>query len=206
MKYPRACHYCRESKRKCPPRAPGEPCDTCRQRGLECDGEFRRHPTIHKSLLPKDVITEDHNAHSSIRFGLGEDSYLPHGMAVELVEHYLEKLHHRPHSIFHPATLRSQVRSESVGKAVLYAICALGSKFSANPDARGREVQLAARSKSLLQADLENVCFENIQTAILLATWSLGNGNGSSEALFFRKPFMPQIHSPPLDNQHINSY
>ncbi|KAH8901376.1 hypothetical protein GQ53DRAFT_707720 [Thozetella sp. PMI_491] len=186
MKYPRACHYCRESKRKCNPRALGQSCDTCLQRGLECDGELRSHADTHKALLPRDASNESNPAQPYGRVEQDEASFLPHGMAVELVEHYLDKLHLRPHSIFHPATLRSRVRTGTVGKALLYAVCALGSKFSANPDARGREARLVEESKRLLQADIENVCLENIQTSVLIATWCVGHGNGSSEALFFR--------------------
>lgn len=193
MKYPRACHYCRESKRKCPPRAPGQPCDTCRQRGLECDGGILNWPSVPKALAPRDSTIEDYRAQRTIQDGLDKELGLPHGMAVELVEHYLEKLHHRPHSLFHPATLRSQVCNGTIGKALLYAICAMGSKFSANPDARGLGDKMALESKQLLQADLENVCIENIQIAVLIATWSVGHGNSSSQALFFRKSTLSRM-------------
>jgi hypothetical protein len=96
-------------------------------------------------------------------------------------------VHDKPHSIFHPATLRANLRNGYVGGALLCAICAIGSKFSSNPDHRSLETCLTSEAKRLLQADLENVCLENIQTSILIATLSSGNYQASSEALFVRK-------------------
>ncbi|KAI9740012.1 MAG: hypothetical protein M1818_004763 [Claussenomyces sp. TS43310] len=108
------------------------------------------------------------------------------GTAVELVDHYLDKFFGRPHSIFHPVTLRSLVGNGTLNKALLYAICAIGCKFSGNPDTRRQGSGLAAESKRLLQADLLNICLENIQACILIATLSVGHGDSASEALFFR--------------------
>lgn len=189
MKVPTACRQCRESKRKCTRQGPGEHCDTCRQRSLPCDGYLGRHHQCNNRLLPAgQYFTKNDEAprtphHSTDEEGLN----LPRGIAVEFVDHYLDKIHDRPHSLFHPPTLRAQVRQGLVGKPLLYAICALGAKFSANPDTRAWEARLAAESKQLLQADLENVCLENIQTLLLIALLNLGNGNASSEALFFRE-------------------
>ncbi|KAK5058864.1 hypothetical protein LTR84_011128 [Exophiala bonariae] len=107
-------------------------------------------------------------------------------MEIELVEHYLDKFDGRPHSIFHPATLRAQVRDGALKQTVLYAICAIGCKFSANPETRAQGFYLLAESKRLLQADLSNICLENIQACILIALLSVGHGESGSEALFFR--------------------
>ncbi|KIW52211.1 hypothetical protein PV05_07872 [Exophiala xenobiotica] len=113
-------------------------------------------------------------------------SDLSHGTAIELVDHYLDKFCGRPHSIFHQATLRSQVRNGSLNEALLYAVCAIGCKFSGNPYIRGQGSSWAAESKRLLQADISNICLENIQACILVAMLSVGHGDSASEALFFR--------------------
>lgn len=117
---------------------------------------------------------------------MGPSPDLSHGVAVELVEHYLDKFDGRPHSIFHPATLWSQVRDGTLNRALLYAICAFGCKFSGNPDLHCQDASFAAESQRLLQADISNVCLENIQACILIAMLSVGSGNSASEALFFR--------------------
>lgn len=189
MKYPKSCRQCRESKRKCTRRHPGAACDACQQRHLKCSGQMRpRHP-VNPPLLPQVASREEKQSHSHPRGFSGEESIpqLSHGMAVELVDHYLRAIHDKSHSLFHPPTLRSQVESGLLGNALLYAICAIGSKFSANPDARALGPFLSARSKQLLQADLENICLENIQICILVAMTSAGNCNRGTEALFMRK-------------------
>lgn len=107
-----------------------------------------------------------------------------------MIEHYLEKVNDKPHSIFHPATLRSQLNDGTIPKALLYAVCAIGSKFSTNPDVRAWETRLGTEAKRLLQADLENICIENIQTCLLVTTLSVDYCN-TSEALYFRTNAMP---------------
>lgn len=43
------------------------------------------------------------------------------------------------------------------------------------------------KSKSVLLADLENICLENVQTCILIANLCDAHLNPQSEALYFRK-------------------
>lgn len=185
MKAPRACPQCRESKRKCIRPGPGEPCRSCQQRNLQCGSQLRR-PTPSNT---RPVSNEEHPTQPG-----GQDEHtspinLPWDTTVDLVENYLKKVHDQPHSIFHPPTLRVQLRNGSLDEAMLCAICAIGAKFSSNPDRRSLEASLTTEAKRLLQADLENVCLANIQTCILVATLSAGNCQTSSEALFVRKFF-----------------
>lgn len=63
----------------------------------------------------------------------------------------------------------------------------MGSKFSRVPERARLELRLTEAAKRLLQADLENICVENIQTCIILATLSAGNGRTQSQALYLRK-------------------
>lgn len=191
MKTPKACRQCRESKRRCTRRGPGDPCDTCDQRRLHCDGHLnRQYHGCRRALVAKKPIIQERANEQTVHVGPpGDDEApsLPKGTAVELVNHYLDKIHDRPHSLFHPAILRAQVQEGTVSDCVLFAICALGSRFSANPDTRQLETSLAMESKRLLQAGLEQISLENIQTFLLLALLDFGNGNSSSEILFFRK-------------------
>lgn len=126
---------------------------------------------------------------------MGPRPDLSHGTAIELVDHYLDKFHGRPHSIFHPATLRSQVQNGTLNEALLYAICAIGCKFSGNPDTRNQGSNLATESKRLLQADISHICLENIQACILVAMLSVGHGDSASEALFFRTYPIAKVQS-----------
>lgn len=106
---------------------------------------------------------------------------------MSLVEIYLAKVHGQAHSIFHPPTLRGQLSSDSVPMVLVYAMSALGSKFSGNSQHREMGHELASKARRLVLADMENICLENIQACILVAMLSAGNCNISSEALFIRK-------------------
>ncbi|EMR62013.1 putative nadh dehydrogenase protein [Eutypa lata UCREL1] len=185
MKSPRACRQCRESKRKCVRRILGEPCNACQQRRLKCGAEISTTTQVVGGSESAAATAAAANLISSEGQQPGQPSQnqeeyrnsanLPWGMTVSLVDHYLDEVHDRPHSIFHPATLRTQVRDGSVGGALLCAICAIGSKFSSIPDRRALEARLTTEAKRLLQADLENVCLENVQACILVALLSAGN-------------------------------
>jgi hypothetical protein len=155
-------------------------------------GELRRQNLAYQVLIPKGISSDESQPDKSNEQCFGKSQAkagfeVPHGMAVEMVEHYLDKVNTgRPHNLFHPATLRSQFRNGTIKKALLYAICAIGSKFSVNPDVREWEARLAAESKRLLQLDIENICLENVQACILISTMNVGSSN-SSEALYFRE-------------------
>lgn len=201
MKSPRACRQCRESKRKCVRRILGEPCNACQQRRLKCGAEISTTTQVVGGSESAAATAAAANLISSEGQQPGQPSQnqeeyrnsanLPWGMTVSLVDHYLDEVHDRPHSIFHPATLRTQVRDGSVGGALLCAICAIGSKFSSIPDRRALEARLTTEAKRLLQADLENVCLENVQACILVALLSAGNCQSSSEALFVGEESSP---------------
>jgi hypothetical protein len=113
---------------------------------------------------------------------------LSRGTAIELVEQYIVKFDGRPHSLFHAPTLRWQVRNDSLSPVVLYAICAITSRFSQNPDVRALKDDFRAEAKRLLQSDITNVCLKNIQACVLVAMLGVGTGERAEEALFFRKP------------------
>ncbi|KAF5986289.1 hypothetical protein FCOIX_1566 [Fusarium coicis] len=161
----KSCLQCREAKRRCVKRTIESPCSNCQRKNLACSS----HVT---TSAPKENYESDP--------GLTDD------LAIEFVESYLTHLDGLAHSIFHQETLRRQVRGKEIGDALLYSICALGSNFSPKPEHRALEVMLTKEAKRLVQADLENVCIENVQTCILLSLLSAGNCHTSSETLFLR--------------------
>jgi hypothetical protein len=111
---------------------------------------------------------------------------MPLHITARLVDHYLDKVHNRPHSLFHPTKLRKEVQDGSINKALLLAICCMGARFDDDDQVRSLENSLMDESKRLLLGDLENICIENVQTCILVANLAAAHLNPSSEALFFR--------------------
>jgi hypothetical protein len=178
MKMAKACRECRISKRKCSRVNTHGPCAQCLKNGLSCSSVLRVMRDPH--LVPRDL-------------GPGvdqEDSRsidLQQEIVVELLEQYIDKIHDRPHSLFHLPTLRESVRKRTIKKPLLLAICSLGSRFSTYTEIRALEHQLTAEAKRLILADLENICLENIQTCVLVANLCAASATPASEALFFRK-------------------
>lgn len=176
----KACRECRISKRKCSRVDFRGPCTQCLKNGLSCSSMLRAKRDPH--LVPRDLGT-----------GVAVDQEDSRGIelqqetVVELVEHYIDKLHDRPHSLFHLPTLRESVQTRTIKEPLLLAICSLGSRFSTHAEIRAVEHQLTAEAKRLVLADLENICLENIQTCVLVANLCAASSTPSSEALFFRK-------------------
>ncbi|KAG5655693.1 hypothetical protein KAF25_009192 [Fusarium avenaceum] len=177
MRPPKACHGCRQSKRKCTRRSNqvGDPCDQCSSKNLKCAATLINFSAQPPPLLPNPIRTPHHDT-----------IHVPIDVATRLVDHYLSKLHNRPHSLFHSATLKTQVQDGSVNKALLLSICSMGARFDEDGEIRALEDHYMEESKRLLLADLENICIENVQTCILIANLFAAHLNPSSEALFFR--------------------
>ncbi|KLO92158.1 uncharacterized protein LW93_7787 [Fusarium fujikuroi] len=163
-----SCLQCREAKRRCVKQTIDSPCNNCQRKNLACSS----HVSSQTTSAPK----ENHEFVPD----------LTDELAIEFVESYLTHLDGRAHSVFHQETLRRQIRRKDIGDALLYAICALGSKFSPKSEHRALEAPLTKGAKRLVQADLENVCIEHVQTCILLSLLSAGNCHTSSETLFLR--------------------
>lgn len=184
----RSCLQCRAAKRKCIAGKGSDSipsCNRCLRHHLPCShSQAKRlmrprleacHPVTHSS-------TESQTQSTSLEDFLSDDE----SVAV-LVHEYLSKIHGRPHSIFHAATLWRDIRERRASKPLILAICAMGAHVSNRPDLRSLQPLLTTESKRLLQIDLERVCLENIQTCILVANLCVAHANPSSEFLFFRE-------------------
>ncbi|KEF59304.1 uncharacterized protein A1O9_04148 [Exophiala aquamarina CBS 119918] len=207
MRSPTACAQCRRAKRRCIRNAPSEACAPCEQRQLLCEENVQVQLGGQRPLVPRSAAVASTLGQSPER-QIGPRVELSRGIVIELVDHYLDKFDGRPHSIFHPATLRSSVHNGTLNEALLYAICAIGCKFSGNPDLRSQGSFFATESRRLLQADISNICLENIQACILIAMLSVGHGDSASEALFIRiataMAEIMNVNSPALEGSIID--
>lgn len=188
----RSCQQCREAKRKCIPGKDSDSvpcCSRCLRHHLACS-HSQTQQLVRTRLEARQPSKESHTQTKAIDDFLADD-----GSVHLLVHEYLAKIHGRPHSIFHAATLWKDIRERRVSKALILAICAMGAHVSTQPTLRSLEPLLTTESKRLLQIDLERVCLENIQTCILVANLCVAHENPSSEFLFFRKlsPFVSSM-------------
>lgn len=190
----RSCLQCRDAKRKCIPGrgcALSAPCDRCLRHHLPCSrsqANLLRMRALNARRPDSQSSTESQTRDKRVDDFLADD-----GSVAVLVHEYLSKIHGRPHSIFHDATLWKDIRDRQASRALILAICAMGAHVSNQPSLRSLAPLLTAESKRLLQINLEHVCLDNIQTCILVANLCVAHANPSSEFLFFREFFLIQI-------------
>lgn len=177
MKPAKACWQCRSSKRKCVLAEESQTaCFTCRNRKIQCSN-----------------ATKPANPHRSIASSaaqIQEQPLAPESKEdiIEFVELYLRFIHDRPHSLFHESTLRTEVRAGTLSECLLWAICALGCRFSPVEANRLHATRYRKNSSSLFANQLEVISLSNVQTCILLANLYAAEQDNGLEALYFGTP------------------
>lgn len=190
MKIAKACQQCRTGKRRCQRLdgqiAPRAACAPCEKRNIPCS--YSLHATDKTKTLAPARDRDDASLYPNEPEAARGQSLVPDLASedvVELVGHYLYFIHDKPHSLFHGPTLRKAIARDQVSKALLYAVCALGTRFSKAEHLRFLGPSLTDRSRELFQSDLINVSLENIQTCVLLANICAADLETGVEALYF---------------------
>lgn len=168
------------------------------------------------SFSPKKVLQDvvrpttsiDTTFKHRIRFtAMGDTVALSEAGVTDLVHTYLTLIHDRPHSLFHKASLWNDIRQRTISPQLLYSICSLGCSLSKDAETHALNKPFSLEAKRLLQADLENVCLENIQTLILLANICAAELCPSSETLYFgianRMAHILKLHEPNVADNAI---
>lgn len=104
---------------------------------------------------------------------------------VQLAELYIECIHDKPHSLFHVPSLRADVASRRIDKALLCSILALSARFAATDETRGLGPRLFTQAKRLLKQDLESLSLSRVQAWVIAGNVAGANSNSTSESLFF---------------------
>jgi hypothetical protein len=169
MKLGSACLQCRSGKRKCD-KALGTACEQCKKRGLQCSSLQRDAPTA--ALFPS--------------LQASPPSSLPPAEVIEeLVDLYICYIHNKPHSLFHEPSLRQAARDGTLHHGVLFGIAGISARFSPSPQIRSEGHAFANRGRKFVQANLEDICLENVQAFILVGNVCLAESNPDSESLYF---------------------
>ncbi|KAH6625211.1 NADH dehydrogenase [Boeremia exigua] len=185
MKHATACPQCRSTKRKCAqdPADLQAACLACQSRKIECSRPWNKQKS-HRSMS-----WNNHKARLAPSISATEQQDKLPVASPEAIESYVQLyfrfIHDRPHSLFHEASLWTALRNGTLPESLKAAICALGCRFSSEPDQRELATTFAARSKTLLGQQLENICVANIQTCILLANSYAAERNHGLEAVYF---------------------
>lgn len=186
----KACHQCRQGKRRCGGPL-GATCTPCNKRGLNCSSATCTNPrtTLKPSTFSSKPSSEIENAQRTFDAiaGCDEDTLASTDQETiaKLVELYIECIHDKPHSLFHVPTLRADVASQTIDKALLCSILALSARFAPTEDMRNLGPGFFLQAKRLLKQDLEDLSLSRIQAWIIAGNVAGADSNSTSESLFF---------------------
>ncbi|KAL4874082.1 hypothetical protein BDV12DRAFT_191945 [Aspergillus spectabilis] len=190
MKVAKSCSQCRTAKRKCTSGTFSlSPCTQCAQKGLKCSLFVNQNSNRPKFLAP--AVPASKNS-----VEVSEE------VRDDLIDLYLRLVHDKPHTLFHPATLKSRVQTGSLPEAVLFSILALVARFSIDHTIRERAKDFSQAAKESFKKSLEEVTLDNVHATALIGNICGAEGDSNGESLFFGIAFrMAQILRLPELNQ-----
>ncbi|CRG92364.1 hypothetical protein PISL3812_09422 [Talaromyces islandicus] len=134
---------------------------------------------------------------------LAKSSDVDVGLRDHLVDLYLKLIHDKPHTLFHPPTLKIQAHEGTLPKTILYGIMALAARFSHDPKTRKRTKEFCQYAKETFQMNLLEISLENIQASVLVGNLCGAEGEPEQESLFFGIAFrLAQIIHLPSGNSN----
>ncbi|KOC11742.1 hypothetical protein AFLA70_526g000670 [Aspergillus flavus AF70] len=175
MKVAKSCSQCRAAKRKCTadPFRDGR-CLQCCTRQQSCSWSLVRNAK--PLLLPVD---------SASPYPQVQVVTVKEDVRDELVDLYLELIHDKPHTLFHPSHLKSRIRNGSVAKGTLHSILALAARFSKVQGTRERTKDFFRSAKDHVKMSIDDITLDNINATILIGNLCGSDGDSSGEALYF---------------------
>ncbi|KAL5048421.1 hypothetical protein BDW71DRAFT_213493 [Aspergillus fruticulosus] len=181
MKVAKSCKECRRAKRRCSPGAsPRSSCSLCAQKGLYCSLAASSLSHL-KSIAPAVTALA-----YSVEVGVE--------VRDQLIDFYLKFIHDKPHTLFHPTTLKSRVQAGSLPEATLFSILALAARFADEQTIRERAKAFFQTAKESFKRTLDDVTLDNVHAAALIGNLCGVEGDSKRESLFFGISFrMAQI-------------
>ncbi|KAH7411186.1 hypothetical protein BKA64DRAFT_662873 [Cadophora sp. MPI-SDFR-AT-0126] len=180
------CIQCRKAKRRCVAVGGHRACLLCVQRRRSCSRLAAPQPSSGAATAAVTVTAGPLLAPTSecSPSSLLVDLVSPE-IVVALVDLYIRYMHDKPHALFHEPTLRESAVNGSISQVVLLSILGLAARFSEDTEIQLRGPKFAEAAKTLLKADLEHACIENIQACILIGNICLGDSDPDAESLYF---------------------
>ncbi|KAL6233078.1 hypothetical protein BDW75DRAFT_232245 [Aspergillus navahoensis] len=173
MKVAKSCRECRRAKRRCSPgTSPGSSCSLCAQKGLDCSFLAASSLNHLKSIAPA-VTTLAYSVEVRVE------------VRDQLVDLYLKFIHDKPHTLFHPTTLKSRVQAGSLPEATLFSILALAARFANEQTVREQAKAFFRTAKESFKRTLDDVTLDNVHAAILIGNLCGVEGDPEGESLFF---------------------
>ncbi|KAL2846787.1 hypothetical protein BJX68DRAFT_277015 [Aspergillus pseudodeflectus] len=182
MKVAKSCSQCRAAKRKCRTGpTPNSACVMCAHKGQNCSLLTSSSLNRQKFLAP--AVT-----------GMNTSKEVNDELRDELVDIYLRLIHDKPHTLFHPATLRTRVQASLLPEAVLCSILAFAARLSSDHTIQERAKDFFQTAKEALKRTIDKVTLDNVHASALVGNLCGIEGDSSGESLFFGISFrMAQI-------------
>lgn len=142
MRIAKACKKCRVNKRRSRVGNVG-PCEQCIRKHVSCSldvGIRAERNRAGPATIPPQQLYE---ATSS-------------PLLLELVVIYLEVLHGKPHTLFHPPRLRQRVREGKLSNRVVYSIAGLAVRFHTSQAIQERKDHFMKLAKADLKANMDD--------------------------------------------------
>lgn len=174
MRIAKACKQCRQAKRKCNLSKNKGPCEECCRKKLTCSSS---NTTPQGNSSPRNLaLSADNEA-------LSTESRL------DLINLYLDFLHGKPHTLFHPESLRAATHRGEIEDHVYLAIAGLACRFSISRDVQERKFFFTDSAKTALKAQVDNFCLDTLRACILVGNLYGAEGDSNIESLFFGLAF-----------------
>ncbi|KAF4777440.1 fungal specific transcription factor [Colletotrichum scovillei] len=140
------------------------------------------HVYSNNSADPCGSASSDVSPYSAFHEGsFGANNEFPFIINAEgLVDTYFTHFHRNPYRILDEEAIRQKLKNNKMPKSLLYAICAVSTRFSEQPG-RGPSSHVSAEtyaSWALKDIDLGDTTIENCQALLLLVTAFAAMGNG----------------------------
>lgn len=177
MRQARACLRCRQLKKKCMSDSSTSSCSNCMLKSVVCSFEARNRSRL--APAPAQRMPSEPERVIAGRCLISDEC------ASRLVELYIYYIHDRPHSLFHLSSLRQSVLEQTIPLHLLYALCAMGCRFSSNLGERQLESSLMAAAKQTALECISDVNIELIQSLILQANLYAAHSDPITETLLF---------------------
>lgn len=125
MKVAKACQQCRTAKRRCTTAHPQHSgCLQCLKRHNECSLRSTHYAPCQKPVL----LSRPSNSDTAAGLILLPPQQVEDDVRDELVDIYLQLIHDKPHTLFHPYVLRKCIQEHSCPDVILYSIMALAAR------------------------------------------------------------------------------
>ncbi|KAL4927044.1 uncharacterized protein BDV17DRAFT_299297 [Aspergillus undulatus] len=173
MKVAKSCRQCRSAKRKCVlDKSSCVACTLCVQRSLDCSLLAGLKSNRPQFIAPAVTVS-------------GGSAILDNRVRNQLVDTYLRLIHDKPHTLFHPTTLRSRVHTGSLPTATLFSILALAARFSNDQSVQNQAKEFFQTAKESFKRTLDEVSLDNVHAAALIGNICGVEGDAEGESLFF---------------------